>query len=139
MNRTTTAGLAPIDLLTVIVIIGILAAIAIPRFASTRENAYLAAMRNDLRRLAEAEEVYLARSGTYANESASNVGGAAVPSAATRFVPSPGVSVNATANAGTGWKATATHTGTPKRCYIFLGDQGPNGTATVAGEPRCDP
>ena len=49
-------GFTLIELLIVVVIIGILAAIAIPKFASTKEKAYLASMKSDLRNLATAQE-----------------------------------------------------------------------------------
>ena len=51
-------GFTLIELLIVIVIIGILAAIAIPKFATTKEKAYLTVMKTDLRNLATAEEAY---------------------------------------------------------------------------------
>ena len=57
MNRK---GFTLIELLIVVVIIGILAAIAIPKFASTKEKAYLASMKTDLRNLATAQEAYAA-------------------------------------------------------------------------------
>ena len=38
-----------IELLIVVVIIGILAAIAIPKFSNTKEKAYVAQMKSDLR------------------------------------------------------------------------------------------
>src|SRR4026208_1412222 len=62
MNRK---GFTLIELLIVVVIIGILAAIAIPKFANTKEKAYLASMKSDLRNLITAEEAYFADSVKY--------------------------------------------------------------------------
>jgi type IV pilus assembly protein PilA len=49
MRIRKTKGFTLIELLIVVVIIGILAAIAIPRFASTKEKAFDAAAKSDLR------------------------------------------------------------------------------------------
>src|SRR2546425_5092909 len=62
MNRK---GFTLIELLIVVVIIGILAAIAIPKFANTKEKAYIASMKSDLRNLVTAEEAYFADSVKY--------------------------------------------------------------------------
>src|SRR5438552_8276407 len=62
MNRK---GFTLIELLIVVVIIGILAAIAIPKFANTKEKAYLASMKSDLRNLVTAEEAFFADSVKY--------------------------------------------------------------------------
>ena len=62
MNRK---GFTLIELLIVVVIIGILAAIAIPKFAATKEKAYLASMKSDLRNLATAQEAYIADNTVY--------------------------------------------------------------------------
>ena len=52
-------GFTLIELLVVIIIIGILAAIAIPVFLNQRQKGYDAQTKSDLRNLATAEETYL--------------------------------------------------------------------------------
>lgn len=44
-------GFTLIELLIVVVIIGVLAAIAIPKFGSSKDKAYVASMKSDLRSL----------------------------------------------------------------------------------------
>src|SRR3989449_9546336 len=51
-------GFTLIELLIVVVIIGLLATIAIPKFSNTKEKAYVASMKSDLRNLATAEEAF---------------------------------------------------------------------------------
>ena len=69
-------GFTLIELLIVVVIIGILAAIAIPKFAATKDKAKLASVKTDLRNLMTAQEAYFsdyATYGTYAQlQTASN-------------------------------------------------------------------
>src|SRR5262249_32283604 len=65
MRLSNKKGFTLIELLIVVVIIGILAAIAIPKFANTKEKAYVAAMKSDLRNMATAEESYFADNQTY--------------------------------------------------------------------------
>src|SRR5438445_824810 len=74
MNRK---GFTLIELLIVVVIIGILAAIAIPKFANTKEKAYIASMKSDLRNLVTAEEAYFADSVKYS--ATSGAGGVIFP------------------------------------------------------------
>jgi len=58
-------GFTLIELLIVVVIIGILAAIAIPRFGETRERAFRSAMTSDLRNIQTLQEQYYFDEGEY--------------------------------------------------------------------------
>lgn len=58
-------GFTLIELLVVVLVIGILAAIAIPAFLSQREGAYAATLRSDVRQAAVAAEGFAAVNGTY--------------------------------------------------------------------------
>lgn len=60
-------GFTLVELLIVIVIIGALATIAIAQWAKTKERAYEAAAKNDLRNLIAAEEKYFAETQAYTN------------------------------------------------------------------------
>ena len=134
-------GFTLIEIMIVVVIIGILAAIAIPKFGSVKEKAYLATMKSDLRNLATAEESYLASRDppAYAGGSWTTAAPLNDPlTGAALYAPSSGVTVAATAVAG-GWSASATHSQLPGRtCAIFIGASAPLAPATVEGEPACN-
>jgi type IV pilus assembly protein PilA len=63
-------GFTLIELLVVIIIIGILAAIAIPVFLNQRQKGYDAQAKSDLRNLATLQESYLTDYSTYAADTA---------------------------------------------------------------------
>ena len=120
MVQTRKKGFTLIELLIVVVIIGILAAIAIPKFANTKEKAYVASMKADLRNLATYEESFAAdSSGAYFSGSASGT------SSLQGFLVSQNVTVTATAITGppATWSAAASHSLTPKTCSSSAGGQ----------------
>jgi type IV pilus assembly protein PilA len=135
MRNTTRKGFTLIELLIVVVIIGILAAIAIPKFANTKEKAYMASMKSDLRNMATVEEGYFADYQVYTNGNAKNQGGTTASLAG--FVPSAGVAVAASNTGGTGWSAITSHSATTRTCSIYIGVAQVL-PATVEAEPKCN-
>src|SRR5829696_2729240 len=106
MSRTAKKGFTLIELLIVVVIIGILAAIAIPKFANTKEKAYVASMKSDLRNLVTAQEAYFADNSSAYAASITNLG-------TSRYKASTGVTVTISSGTSTNWAATASHSGLP--------------------------
>jgi prepilin-type N-terminal cleavage/methylation domain-containing protein len=137
MNRK---GFTLIELLIVVVIIGILAAIAIPKFANTKEKAYIASMKSDLRNLVTAEEAYFADSIKYTTAvSCTNP----APAGSVSFCTTTGNTLGAvTTGTGTqaGWTTNVTNTNTSKSCGIYIGAVTPTAPAAATspeGAPVC--
>ena len=122
--RRVRKGFTLIELLIVVVIIGILAAIAIPKFANTKEKAYIASMKSDLRNLITAQEAYFSDNNSMYAASTANLG--------TNYKPSNGNTVTISNASGKGWYATESSVSTTKTCNITLG-----GGSTDEGDPIC--
>ncbi|HEY7685748.1 MAG TPA: prepilin-type N-terminal cleavage/methylation domain-containing protein [Gemmatimonadales bacterium] len=125
MTRRARAGFTLVEIIVVVVIIGLLATIVIPKFSSSRERALVTAMKSDLRNLLTVQEGWMADSGSYATSFPTTI-----------WRTSTGVTgptITLTAN---GWTASVGHMSTAKTCAIFVGTT-PLAPATKEGVPTC--
>jgi len=125
-------GFTLIELLIVIVIVGVLASIATPRFDEARGRAHFTSIASDFRHLAQLQELYFQQTMTYGNLGDLD------------FSPSQGVEVTVTEATAQGWAATGTHASLAANqgCSIYLGNATapalPNGQAHGAGPGVAD-
>ncbi len=139
----STKGFTLIELLIVVVIIGILAAIAIPKFTNSKEKAILASMKTDLRNLVTAQEGFYFDNNDYAGNISSvapvNATGGA---GSAYYTPSTGNTVVLTYVGVIGYSATVTNPGlggTITTCGVYIGTaaNSPNPAVTREGAPAC--
>jgi prepilin-type N-terminal cleavage/methylation domain-containing protein len=120
-------GFTLIELLIVVVIIGLLATIAIPKVANTKQKAYVAQMKSDLKNLATAQEAFFYDSTYYTSSLAS----------LNNFSPSTGVTLNVLEATPGGWSARAIHSQTTRQCVLYQGTASPVAPATSEGRITC--
>ena len=120
----TSNGFTLIEIMIVVVVIGLLAAIVALRGRQGREAAHIAAMKSDLRNLLGAEMIYYSDSSSFS------------PTAPLLFITSAGVTGPTIAVSGQDLTAWVGSTQTSKTCAIFLGNTS-LAPATREGEPRC--
>ena len=127
MSRSRT-GFTLVELLIVVVVIGILAAMAIPRFQSTKGKAYLASVKSDLKNLSTAEESFFYEHRSYTTDLDS-----------LKAVSSHGVVLTVVTATANGWAATGYHPSSyPHTCALFYGSVTAVSPATVEGSIACN-
>jgi type IV pilus assembly protein PilA len=109
------AGFTLVELMVVVSIIGVLAAIALPTFAGRQGKGFDARVRQDARNAATGEEAYYLDTLTYFSGDCSLLPGVNI---------SPGVSCTATAVAG-GFEIATSHPGATVSC-VFESSGSPN-------------
>jgi prepilin-type N-terminal cleavage/methylation domain-containing protein len=121
-------GFTLIELLIVITVLGLLAAIAIPRFTHMKQKANVATMQTALKNLGQAEESFFAEHGVYT---------AVLDSL--NFQPSGEMVLTVLEATNTGWSATITHPlAVPRKCAFFLGTATPVPPAKDQGAMVCE-
>ena len=127
MTTTLRRGFTLIELLIVVVIIGILAMIAIPKFATTKGRAYAASLKSDLRNLASAQEAYFYQYAVYSTDTT-----------ALNFQTRSGTQLTIIGATAGGWSAVATHPlSYPLTCAMFNGSIAPPFPAISEGVVAC--
>jgi type IV pilus assembly protein PilA len=126
MRRSHT-GFTLIELLVVIVIIGLLASIAIPKFSTVKQKGYKAQAISDLTSLRLAEETFFADSNRYA-----------MLSELSTYSSTYGVGVSLISQSTSSWSATLTHPHLPGVvCGIAIATTNPVMSGVGEGEPAC--
>ena len=132
IHTSARKGFTLVELLIVVVVLGILAAIAIPKFSSFRERSLMSMVILDLKNFASQQEVYHGENYSYASSVAD----------VTAMVVSEGVNITVTQADGRGWAATGWHDALAGRqCGIYYGvaSAANASPATDAGVIACDP
>lgn len=120
------AGFTIIEILIVVAVLGILAAIGYVRIQSQRDKATVAVMTSDLRAIAEEQEAHYFQNRVYSADLV-----------ALNANLSPGNTIVIVEATNAGWSGRASNPRVTKQCYIVVGNAAPIGSATTDGVISC--
>jgi len=111
MRRRGRAGFTLVELLIVVVVIGVLAAIAVARYDRVKVRAHVSTTQSDLKNVSTKQEMYHMANFVYA------------PDLTTLdYQTSPGITITVTESTGSGWAAVATHAADASiQCGLYVG------------------
>jgi general secretion pathway protein G len=122
------SGFTLVEVLSVVVIIGILATILVPKFGSSKNKANFAAVRADLKNLATMQEAFFYDYQRYTTDLDS-----------LKATVSHGVVLTVEEATPTGWSAKAYHPDSwPHICAIYFGSAAPLSPALSEGVVNCN-
>jgi prepilin-type N-terminal cleavage/methylation domain-containing protein len=125
--RKNRSAFTLVEILAVLVIVGILASIILPRFGTSKNKASFAAAKSDLHNLTTMEEAFFYDYQRYTTDLDS-----------LQFVVSRGVVLTVEEATNSGWSAKAYHPDAwPHICSIFVGSATALPPATAAGALDC--
>lgn len=120
-------GFSLIELLLVLLVVGVLVGLAIPRYREYRRRYYVATIVTDLRNLATTEDAYWNVTGTYSSDLRQ-----------IQYDSSPRVSVSVVAADTLGWAAKASYAGDTAMCAVYYGNAPVVPPATLKGVIGCN-
>ena len=127
-GRTRRRGFSLIEIFFVLLVLGALTLIAIPKIRGIKRKAYIAMLTTDLRNLQNTQELYWHDADTYTTDLD-----------VLKFNSSAEVHVEVSVSAAsrTGWSAVVRHIPSSIHCALFTGDAAPQPPATRAGVIAC--
>ena len=121
-------GFSLLELLLVMLVLGIVVGMAIPRYHQYKRRYYLSTMVSDLRNLATTQEAYWNFARTYSTDLQH-----------IDFNSSPHVSISMVSADTLGWAAKATYAGDSVVCALYYGNAPVLPPATVKNVIGCTP
>ena len=119
-----------IELMVVVVIIGLLLGIALPKYQEGKRRTYLAGMKSDLHNLQSVQATYVSSGAPYSADTT-----------ALGFRTTRGNVLSIPEATGTGWLARVTHPGVPgTECVVYVGTVGAaTAPAITESQITCTP